>query len=343
MYSARQCKRKEPSTGSAACFRPAGVRALYRSIGCASMNVRALTTEKRLFLLLLDDVVLVLVDGVCGDDAPDAGSGIYDAVPSQDGARIEDRVAAYLHKIAQNSAHLSPSGGDIGFALYHHRGLVRLDVGCNRAGAHVALVTQDGVAHVVVVGGLNFIKENGVLQLRRVAHHTVSAHQSGAPDKGAVAHLGLRPDDAGCAQIGSGRYNGGLVDPDMLPGLAVLLRGELAAQGENQLLDAVQGLPGVLKLAEVLPRHGVGQIEQLGNRDVHRYGTSHFQFHVHLRFACIFGAVLQKIEYLTPIYVTLLYHSIKYRKKPLIFDTRDARVVKTEIYTLYFQDSAAFF
>lgn len=272
-------------------------------------------------------MILILVDGVCGDDPTDAGSGVYDAVPTQDGAWIEDRVAAYLHKIAQNGAHLSPSGGDIGLALYHHRGLVRLDVGCDRAGAHVALVAQDGVAYVVVVGGLNFIEENGVLQLRRVAYHAVRAHQCGAPDKGTVAYLGLRPDDAGCAQIGGRRYNGGLVDPDVLPGLAVLLWGELAAQVEDQLLDSVQGLPGVLKLAEVLPRHGVGQIEQLGNRDVHRYGTSHFQFNVYLRFGCIFGPVLQKIEYFMPLYVTLLYHSTKYRKKLLSFDTPDTKTV----------------
>ena len=299
--------------------------------------------RKRLLPLALDDVVLVLVDRVGGDDAADAGSGVYDAVPAQDGARIENRVAAYLHKIAQNGAHLSPSGGNIGLTLYHHRGLVRLDVGCDRAGAHVALVAQDGVAHIVVVGGLNFVEENGVLQLCRVAYHAVGAHQSGAPDKGTVAYLGLGSDDAGCAQIGGRRYNGGLMDPDVLPGLAVLLRGELATQGEDQLLDTVQSLPGVLKLAEVLPRHGVGQIEQLGNRDVHRYGTSHFQFDVYLRFRCIFGSVLQKIEYLMPLYVTLLYHSTKYRKKPLAFDTPKSNAVQNLNLRFPFQQTTVFF
>ena len=199
MHFTRQGKRKEPSTGSAACFRPAGVRALYYSIGCAFIYIRTHAAEKRSLLLPLDDVVLILVDGVGGDDAADAGRGVYDAVPAQDGTRIEDRVAAYLHKIAQNGTHLSPSGEYIGFCLYHHRGLVRLDVGCDRASAHVALVAQNGVAHVVVVGGLNFIEENGILQLCRVAYHAVGAHQSGAPDKGTVAYLGLRPDDAGCA------------------------------------------------------------------------------------------------------------------------------------------------
>lgn len=288
--------------------------------------------RKRLLLLALDDVVLVLVDGVGGDDTADAGSGVYDAVPAQDGARIEDRVAAYLHKIPQNGAHLSPSGGDIGLALYHHRGLVRLDVGCDRAGTHVALVAQDGVAHVVVVWGLNFIEENGVLQLCRVAHHAVSAHQSGAPDKGAVAHLSLRPDDAGCTQIGGRRYNGGLVDPDVLPGLVVLLRGELAAQGEDQILDAVQSLPGVLKLADVLPRHGVGQIEQLGNRDVHRYGTSHFQFDVYLRFRCILGPVLQKSSILCLFMSLYCIIAQSTAKNHLHLILKNQRPHKTSIY-----------
>lgn len=215
-------------------------------------------------------MILVLVDGVGGNDAADAGGGVYDAVPAQDGARIEDRVAAYLHKIAQNGAHLSPSGEYIGFCLYHHRGLVRLDVGCDRAGAHVALVAQDGVAHIVVVRGLDVVEEDHVFQLHRIAHYTVGSHQSGTPDEGAVAYLGLRTDDAGCAQVGGGGHHGGFVDPDVLLGLAVLLSGELAAQGEDQVLDAVQGLPGVLKLPEIIPRQGVGQIEQIGNGDVHR-------------------------------------------------------------------------
>ena len=286
-------------------------------------------------------MVLVLVDTVGGDDAADAGGGVYAAVPAQDGARIEDRVAAHLYKVTQDSAHLFPSGRHGGLPFHHHQGLVGLHVGGDGAGAHMALVAQDGVAHIVIVGGLDVIKENDVLQLHRVAHHAVGAHQSRAPDKGAVTHLSLRPDDAGCAQIGGRRYNGGLVDPDVLLGLAVLLRGELAAQGEDQLLDAVQGLPGILKLAEVFPRHGVGQIEQLRNRDVHRYGTSHFQFSVCLRFRCIFGPVLQKIEYLMPLYVILLYHSTKYRKKPLAFDTPKSKAAQNINVRFPFQQTAA--
>ena len=134
----------------------------------------------------------------------------------------------------------------------------------------MALVAQDGVAHIVVVGGLDVVEEDNVFQLHRVAHHTVGSHQGGAPDKGTVAHLGFGADDAGGAQVGGGGHHGGFVDPDVLLGLAVLLRGELAAQGEDQILDAVQGLPGVLKLPEIIPGQGVGQIQQVGNGDVHR-------------------------------------------------------------------------
>ena len=263
-------------------------------------------------------MLLVLVDGVGGDDAPDAGGGVDAAVPAQDGTRVKDRVAADIHKVPQNGAYFSPSGGDVGLSLHHHRGLVRLDVGGDRPGAHVALVAQDGVSHIVVVGRLDAVKEDDVLQLHRVAHHAVGPHKRGAPDKGAVAHLGLRSDDAGRAQVGGGGHHSGFVDPDVLLGLAVLLRGEAAAQGENQLLDAVQGLPGVLELAEVLPRHGVGQIEQLRNRDVHQYGASHLSVFCFAAWTQA-RSLFRRLRAAPPLCAVFLYHSTKRPKKPLIF------------------------
>ena len=83
---------------------------------------------------------------------------------------------------------------------------------------HVGVAAQDGVPHVVVMGGLDVVKEDHVLQLHGVAHHGLLAHDGAAPDEGAVADLRLVVDDAGAADVGGGEHLGVLGDPHVLGG-----------------------------------------------------------------------------------------------------------------------------
>ena len=134
---------------------------------------------------------------------------------ADDGAGIQDAVAADLHEVAQHGAELFQPRGNLLFAVFHHdQRLVGLDVGGDAASAHVGLVAQNAVAHVIKVGNLHVVKKNCVFQLHGIAHHAAFAYQSGAADEGAVAHFGARADDAGRAQKGGGGDCGGLMYPD---------------------------------------------------------------------------------------------------------------------------------
>ena len=212
------------------------------------------------------------------DGTADAGDGIDVGVPAHHRAGVEDGVAPHLHPVPQDGAELLPAGLQAAVpVLHHHQGLVGLDIGGDGPRTHVAAVAQDGVPYIVVVGDLDLVKEDDVLELHGVAHHAAGPHQGGAPDKGPVAHLGLRPDDAGGPQPGGGKDLGRLVDPHLGGRLVVFLRRELRPQAEDQVPDAVQGLPGVVEARQVFSRQAVGQVQQL----------CRFQLHHNMRSFCI--------------------------------------------------------
>ena len=206
-------------------------------------------------------MVLVLIDTALGDDAPDAAGGVDAGVAAQNGAGIEHRVAAHLHIVAQHGAHLFSASLQQLISLDDHWGLVGLHVGGDGASAHVALIAQNRVAHVVVVGHLNAVKENDVFQFHGVAHHAAFANQSGATDESAVAHLGVGADDTGGAQVGGRHHLGGAVYPHLGLRLVILLRGQSTAQGENQLGDSLQCLPGIFKLPQIISSNGMREVK----------------------------------------------------------------------------------
>ena len=70
--------------------------------------------------------------------------------------------------------------------------------------------------------------------------------------------------------------------PHMFGRLIIFLRRETSTKRENQFLDAVQRLPGILELLQVVTCHGVGQIKKIHNRNIH-IGTS-LNISVHLQY-----------------------------------------------------------
>ena len=185
-------------------------------------------------------------------------------MPADDRARVEHAVAADLDEIAQHRAELLDAGLNVLPAVVHDdQPLIRLDIRGDRARAHVGLEAQNAVAHVVVMGRLDVVEQDDVLQLDRVADHAVRADERRAPDERAVAHLGLGADDAGRAQIGRRHDLGGLVHPDLGRDLVVFRRVKLCAQLENAVLDARERLPRIGELREVLPRQRMRQIIEI--------------------------------------------------------------------------------
>ena len=137
------------------------------------------------------------------------------------------------------------------------------------------------------MGGLDVIEQDHVFQLHGVAHHAVCAHQSAAADEGAVAHLRFRPDDAGAAQIGRGSHGGGFMHPHLGGNFVVIL--QRGAEGEDEILDARQRLPGVGELREVVFGKGVAQVEQV-------FYSQHDDLLVLLYSVCLDNVCLDKTD-----------------------------------------------
>ena len=184
---------------------------------------------------------------------------------ADDRAGVQHAVAADLHMIAQHRPHLfAACVHALLTADTDHVGLVGFHIGGDRARAHVGLVAQDAVAHIVVVGRLYAVEQDDVLQLHGVAHHAARAHQGAAPDERAVAHLRVRADDARSAQEGRGRDPGGLMYPHVRGG-AFVVRSQRRAEGQDQVGDAGQRLPGIGKAGQIIPRQRVCQVKQIMN------------------------------------------------------------------------------
>ena len=198
-----------------------------------------------------------------GHHAADAGEGIDVGVLTHNGAGIQHGVAAHLHKVAQDGTDLQQAGGDgIAAVSDGDKGLVGLDVGGDGACAHVGLVAQDAVAHIIIMRNLNAVEEDHILQLHGIAHHASAAHQGGAADKCTVADFGICANDAGCAQIGRGSNLGGLVNPDGGRNFDIIFS-QLGAEGQDQLADACQRLPGEFEISQIFAGHGMVQIEKI--------------------------------------------------------------------------------
>ena len=110
-----------------------------------------------------NDMFFILEDVARGDDAAHAGGGVHAGVGAQHGAGVQHAVAAHFHEIAHHGPELPAARGDLLRAvLHHHQGFVALYVGGNGARAHVALVAHDGIAHIVEMGHLHAVEEDGV-------------------------------------------------------------------------------------------------------------------------------------------------------------------------------------
>ena len=157
------------------------------------------------------------MDGILVNDSPYAAGGIDVGMSADHGAGIQHGVAAYFYIVAQHGADLFDAGLDLLFAvLYDHESLVGLDVGSDGACSHVAIVSEDGIANIVIVRCLNVIEEDDVLELDGVTHYAVCTNQSGASDEGTVADFRVRSNDAGSAEICRRKYLRCLVYPDVL-------------------------------------------------------------------------------------------------------------------------------
>ena len=63
------------------------------------------------------------------------------------------------------------------------------------------MITQNGIAYIIVVRCLDVIEKDDVFQFDRIADDAVGAYKCRAADKCAMPHFRIRPYDARPAQI----------------------------------------------------------------------------------------------------------------------------------------------
>ena len=198
------------------------------------------------------------------DDAPDAGRGVHIGIRADDGAGVQDAVAADLYPVAQHGAHLFTAGLHLLRAvLHHHQKLVALDIGGDGAGAHVGLIAKDRIPHIVVMRHLHIIKQNNIFKLRRVAHHAVVPHKCASPDESTGPNLRPVADNAGAGNIVIGIDHGVFGNIDPLGRSIILLCRQAFAQLQNKVFDSVQHLVGVRFPGEQGRCQGMGKIQQV--------------------------------------------------------------------------------
>ena len=186
------------------------------------------------------------------------------AAPAYHGTGVQNGITADLHMVAQHGAELFQAGIHFFFLGAHGNwGFILLHVGGDGTCAHMGAIAQDGISHIVVVGHLHMVEEDDVFQFCRVSHHAVGPYQSVAPDKGSRAHLGVRPDDAGPADIAVGIQPGTLVNPHIGPALFILVFRQGSPQPGDKGTDLRQGLPGIGVFFQQGGGGGMGQVKQV--------------------------------------------------------------------------------
>lgn len=198
-----------------------------------------LPDAKIMSVFLVDYFAVVLPDAVLRDYAAYAGCRVDVAVAADDCAGVADGVAADFYVVAEHSAEfLNSCLHVLGAVVDDDKLLIALYVRGNGACAHVAVVSENGIAYIIVVRSLNMVEKNDVLELDGVADYAVRPDQRRASDKRAVTDLCLRSDDAGRAEACGGENLCCLVNPDMLGNFFIVIA-ECGAELKDKLLDAL--------------------------------------------------------------------------------------------------------
>ena len=113
-------------------------------------------------LYSLDDIVLRFYDAVFREHSTQCIEGIHRGVLTKNSSGVEHAAAAYISMICQDAADLAKSRFIVLLPADDHIRAVCLQVGADRAGAHVGKIAKDGVADIIVVRHLYFFQQNAV-------------------------------------------------------------------------------------------------------------------------------------------------------------------------------------
>src|SRR5437016_10059342 len=130
------------------------------------------------------------------DVSPRVGPRAKEGLFPDDGTRVDRRVDAHLHVVPHDHAKLPQSGVDLDPAEHDlHGRLVESEVRHLRARAEVASLTEDAVAHVVLMGQVGGGHQDRILHLAGVPDFRLGADGRGRPDVTVRSDLRFGSDD----------------------------------------------------------------------------------------------------------------------------------------------------
>jgi len=156
----------------------------------------------------------------------------------------------------------APCVDDFAICFDCNRCFVTLYIGCNRACAHVRLVSENGIADIVEVRNLNAVEQNAVLQLARVSHNRAFSDDSRTAYECAVAYFRARVDDARTVDTGTRCDYGVFGNVNSVASIIIKRRIQVLAKFDDVILDFVEQLPRICVADENLCGNGVRSIEQ---------------------------------------------------------------------------------
>ena len=146
------------------------------------------------------------------------------AVASDHGSRISTSAAADFYFVSEHgSEFLKACLDSFVSGFYYDELFVGFDIGCDGSGSHVGFVSEDGIAHVVIVRHLYFVEQYDVLKFCRVTYDCAFADDCISADKCALADFCVLSDDRRSVDVGCLEYGCGFGDPYVFADLIVFI------------------------------------------------------------------------------------------------------------------------
>ena len=136
--------------------------------------------------------------------------------------------------------------------LNNDRKLIALDVTCDGTCTHVGLISEDGVADIVIMRNLYAVEKNNVLQLGGVTDYAAFTDESGTTYERALTHFCLVTDDARSADISGSEYFGIFCDPDILSRMIEFIFRKSFSDLEDQVSNSGECFPGISELGKIV-------------------------------------------------------------------------------------------
>ena len=148
--------------------------------------------------------------------------------------------------VSKHGAEFLQSGLNLLFSVLHHyQFFIGFHIGTDRSRAHMGLVTENRVSHIIVMWNLYAVEKNHILKLSGISHHGALPHDCVPADKGAVTDFRVLSDNGRAVDIRGRSHTGGSGDPYVLSPALVFLRIKGFSQFFYESSNLRKDFPGI--------------------------------------------------------------------------------------------------